>query len=216
MKQPLMYIRTDKNGTKYYSDCTCKRCGGGGYIDAYKYNDGGVCFGCFGSGVSEKPSVVKEYTPEYKAKLDTKRAIKLEALEKERQELEAKRELERQQRELEKQRKKQEALEPFKNSEFVGEENQRLEFKLTCNKSIQIQAPFTYGQYDDGIRYLNMLFDSNNNVYMWKSTKSLKPGESYAVKATVKSHTVYSDIKQTNLTRLTVISTMEGNANANS
>ena len=63
------YIRTDKNGTKIYHDYTCRRCGGRGGADAWAYT-GWTCYECGGSGQSRTPSVYKEYTPEYRAKLD--------------------------------------------------------------------------------------------------------------------------------------------------
>lgn len=63
------YIRTDKNGTKIYHDYTCPRCGGRGGADAWAYT-GWTCYECGGSGQSHKPQVIKEYTPEYRAKLD--------------------------------------------------------------------------------------------------------------------------------------------------
>lgn len=71
-------VKVDKNGTKYYSDCTCQRCGGKGWISCYSFIDGGICFECGGSGVS-KERIEKEYTPEYRAKLDAKREAKKEA-----------------------------------------------------------------------------------------------------------------------------------------
>ena len=72
------FIKIDKNGTKYYSDCTCQRCGGTGRMPYYIYN--GICFECNGSGIS-KERIIKEYTPEYQAKLDAKKAAKREAAE---------------------------------------------------------------------------------------------------------------------------------------
>lgn len=71
-------IKIDRNGTKYYSDCTCQRCGGKGRISYYSFIEGGICFECGGSGVS-KERIEKEYTPEYRAKLDAKREAKKEA-----------------------------------------------------------------------------------------------------------------------------------------
>lgn len=59
------YIKTDKNGTKYYeTDHCCPRCGGTGQY--YHY---GHCFLCGGSGGH---GIVKVYTPEYRIKLDEK------------------------------------------------------------------------------------------------------------------------------------------------
>ena len=66
-------FKTDKNGTKYYYDWTCPRCGGAGGADAWKFT-GWKCYDCGGSGRTDKPSVYKEYTPEYQAILDQRRA----------------------------------------------------------------------------------------------------------------------------------------------
>lgn len=56
-------IKTDKNGTKYWEDTECPRCGGKGYISYYKYVESGRCFKCGGSGYF--PHHWKEYTAEY-------------------------------------------------------------------------------------------------------------------------------------------------------
>ena len=64
-------IKTDKNGTKYWFERKCPKCGGTGYIDCYAYIEGGRCFHCGGTG--EHPYSWKEYTPEYAAKLEERR-----------------------------------------------------------------------------------------------------------------------------------------------
>lgn len=64
-----VYVRTDKNGTKYFHDYTCPRCGGAGGSDKWQFT-GWTCYECGGSGRGVKPQVIKEYTPEYRAKLD--------------------------------------------------------------------------------------------------------------------------------------------------
>lgn len=66
------YIRTDKNGTKIYHDWTCTRCGGAGASDKWMLT-GRICYECGGSGRGHKPAVIKEYTPEYEAKLNARR-----------------------------------------------------------------------------------------------------------------------------------------------
>lgn len=68
-------IKTDKNGTKYYSDCKCRKCGGSGYLYGYEHVAGGVCFKCGGTGIENSYSW-KEYTPEYAAKLAERRRLK--------------------------------------------------------------------------------------------------------------------------------------------
>lgn len=73
----MVYVRTDKNGTKIYHDYTCPRCGGAGGSDKWTFT-GWTCYECSGSGRSHKPQIVKEYTPEYRAKLDAQRAKRSE------------------------------------------------------------------------------------------------------------------------------------------
>ena len=66
----MVYIRTDKNGTKIYHDYTCPRCGGAGGCDKWAFT-GWTCYDCGGTGERlNKPQIIKEYTPEYRAKLD--------------------------------------------------------------------------------------------------------------------------------------------------
>ena len=67
----LQYFKTDKNGTKYFYDWKCPRCCGYGMLDKW-INTGKTCYACGGSGVRTKAKIVKEYTPEYWAKLDAK------------------------------------------------------------------------------------------------------------------------------------------------
>lgn len=68
----LQYVRTDRNGTKYYNDWTCPRCGGAGESAKWMFT-GSICYGCGGTGKRAHPKVVKEYTEEYAAKLEAKR-----------------------------------------------------------------------------------------------------------------------------------------------
>lgn len=68
----LIYIRTDKNGTKYFHDWKCPRCGGAGFADKW-IATGRVCYECGGTGKRATPKTVKEYTDEYAAKLDARR-----------------------------------------------------------------------------------------------------------------------------------------------
>lgn len=72
-----VYVRTDKNGTKIYHDFTCDRCGGRGGSEAWKFT-GWTCYKCGGSGRVMEPQIIKEYTPEYRAKLDAQAAKRRE------------------------------------------------------------------------------------------------------------------------------------------
>lgn len=71
-------IKIDRNGTKYYGDSKCPKCGGSGYIYGYEHIEGGVCFKCNGSGIYYHSW--KEYTPEYAEKLALRRLEKAKKL----------------------------------------------------------------------------------------------------------------------------------------
>ena len=75
MAHELKLIKTDRNGTKYFHDYTCPRCGGYGQSEKWRFT-GLVCYECGGTGKLAVPKVVKEYTPEYWAKLEAKRQLK--------------------------------------------------------------------------------------------------------------------------------------------
>lgn len=79
MELKKTYIRTDRNGTRYYEVTTpCDKCGGARIIDCYKHVEGGRCFACQGSGVRVR--TVKEYTEAYAAKLEARREAKEAAI----------------------------------------------------------------------------------------------------------------------------------------
>lgn len=67
----LTLNRVDRNGTHYYTDCKCPKCGGTGNIYYYAHVEGGVCFLCGGSGVHPTQVVVRRI--EYQRVLDAKR-----------------------------------------------------------------------------------------------------------------------------------------------
>lgn len=64
-------VKTDRNGTKYWYEQRCPKCGGSGYLPEYHMVSNGICFKCEGSG--EFPHTWKEYTEEYAAKLEERR-----------------------------------------------------------------------------------------------------------------------------------------------
>lgn len=75
------YIRTDRNNTRYFSDCRCGRCGGRGGWEGWP---GFTCYECSGSGKTDKPSIVKVYTPEHATKLEAQREARAKKAEAER------------------------------------------------------------------------------------------------------------------------------------
>lgn len=77
------YLRTDKNGTRYFNDTTCPRCGGRGGWEGWP---GFTCYECGGSGRSGG-TIVKIYVPEYEEKLRARRLAKAEKAAAERERL---------------------------------------------------------------------------------------------------------------------------------
>ena len=69
-------IRIDRNGTEYWEETKCPKCGGTGYIAAYHHVDGGRCFYCDGTGYHR--TTWKVMTPEYSRKLEERRNAKAE------------------------------------------------------------------------------------------------------------------------------------------
>lgn len=65
-------IRIDRNGTKYWFENRCSKCGGTGRVPYLV--DNGICWQCGGNGIH--PYTYKEYTPEYAQKLANKRLEK--------------------------------------------------------------------------------------------------------------------------------------------
>lgn len=63
--------KVDKNGTHYYTDSRCPKCGGTGNLLYYYYVEGGVCFLCGGSGTHPHNFLVR--TEEYAKVLEAKR-----------------------------------------------------------------------------------------------------------------------------------------------
>jgi len=75
------YVRTDRNGTRYFEDHTCPRCGGrGGWEGWVDF----TCYECGGSGLSHRPTIHKVYTPEHEAKLAKDREARAKKREEER------------------------------------------------------------------------------------------------------------------------------------
>ena len=69
-------IKVDRNGTEYWFDPVCPKCGGTGHISGYEHIEGGICFQCGGSGNDGRGQTWKKYTPEYAAKLEARRIAK--------------------------------------------------------------------------------------------------------------------------------------------
>lgn len=265
------YIRTDRNGTRYFHDCTCGRCGGRGGWEGWP---GFTCYECGGSGIG-KGDDFKVYTLEYAAKLAAQRQARAEKAEKERQ---AKAIVERGdnlikagfgkendeyviyrvvgntyeikdqlkslgckfkpqvgwyspvvlddyecQRLSEKEILKESIYIEWKSrseiealfienqrkeddpSDWQGEVGSRLELYLHIDRKFQGEFSYAKGMWGTTNNYMYLMSDEDGNKYKWSTGKSYEEGENVHFKATVKDHTEYKGIKQTVLTRCTLV-----------
>ena len=106
------------------------------------------------------------------------------------------------QKDAENRRRLAEAAKQQAASEFVGVPGDRGDFTLT----LQFKRAFG-GEY--GVRYLQKFVDADGNVIVWWGTNDVAAGtvvgNTYVFKATIKSHDVYEGVKQTTLTRATLV-----------
>lgn len=201
-------IKIDKNGTKYYADDTCRRCGGLGERSEWYYT-GRTCYECGGTGHS-KVRIEKEYTDEFMQKLTERRAKKLaEKLAKEEEERKAhEAELRAEEERLEAERKaEEERIKAEKAvSQFVGEIGQKIEVEVIYIGSPYFTVRDPFGREET--KYIHSFKDLNGNKIVWFTGCGLRLEENdhVVIRATVKDHKVYKDEKQTSVLRLKVIS----------
>ena len=81
---------------------------------------------------------------------------------------------------------------------WQGNVGQRKEFVVTPYMNIPYSS-----MYGDG--YVNLMKDAEGNVYKWATSKKLEVGEQVTLKATIKAHEEYKGVKQTTLTRGSVL-----------
>ena len=232
-------VKTDKNGTKYWNTrVVCDRCvqGSGiymwgaiqtdrnGHIVGAQYS--GTCFKCGGAGYVWE--IQKEYTPEYRAKLDAaneKRKAKQRAKwEAER----AEREAEIARREAEKARREAERLAEIERNRghFIGEVGDKIEMTVTLARTFSYSVP-CYGTPWKTEEVTGYVFKTDdNNTLVWKTTGSLSrkvetpnghfggkdgkwydyispdEGDRITIKGAIKAHEEYNNVNQTILTRV--------------
>lgn len=210
MSEPVL-IRIDRNGTKYYVDDTCQRCGGMGERSEWYYT-GLTCFECGGTGHSRQRTF-KVYTPEYQAKLDAKRAVKLEKIKAEQEANLAKYAAEKKAKEekLEAERlaKEAELAKERAISKYVGSVGQRITIDVQYVGSPYFKRkPFNSWNPDDfEYVYLHTFKDSSGNKLIWKTTRGIEIEDGAFIKlcGTIKEHTEYKGEKQTQLQRCKIV-----------
>lgn len=82
------------------------------------------------------------------------------------------------------------------SSRHIGNIGERLELQLTLVKAVKLEDGF-YGP-----KMLYIFKDADDNQLVWYTTpREFEEGKSYNVRGTVKAHSIYKNIKQTELTR---------------
>lgn len=200
-------IRVDRNGTKYWEGMVpCDRCGGAGGADKWGYT-GWTCYKCGGSG--QMHDKWKEYTPEYEAKLESRRKARHQKYLEEHAEEIAQREAERKakeeaeriaQEEAERKEREQKA-----KSQYVGAVGDKIELDVILEKKAWFEIPSFRGFGTDTM-HIYTFRDCDGNAIVWKTTSgiSAENGESIHIKATIKDHNEYDNERQTVLSRCRV------------
>ena len=199
-------VKVDRNNSKHYVGIVnCDICGGTGGSDNWKYT-GWTCYKCNGSGRIAYRWI--ERTPEYEAKLESRRAKKAE---KERAEAEARRaRYEAAIKAAEEEKKAREAEEAARKeiSTYVGEVGEKLNIKARFDHTAWYER-HSFAGYGMEKVYIVSFRDEKGNLLIWKTTSpkgcaELEEGDEISLKGTIKEHTEYRDEKQTILTRCKV------------
>lgn len=212
-------IRVDRNGTKYWADDTCRRCGGAGERSEWYYT-GLTCYECGGTGRTT-PHIEKEYTPEYAAKLKASRDLRearklgyssveqmLEAQKAEADRREAER-IAQEEREAAERKAEEERLAALKaRSQFVGTVGEKLTATVVYEGSPYFERR-SFSGYGTERCYIHRFRDEDGNLLIWKSAcgfpvLNANEGETFTVIGTVKEHSEYKDEKQTIIVRAKV------------
>lgn len=212
----MVLIKVDRNGTKYYTDDTCQRCGGAGQRSEWYYT-GLTCFECGGTGRS-RTRLIKEYTPEYAATLQARRdereAKKLgyasaeemkaariaEAARKE-----AEQAAEEERREAERKAEEERVRAAKAVSKYIGEVGEKIALTATYEGSPRYTRRDMYGRPETV--YIHRFRDADGNLIVWRTGTfpfKVEEGAAVALTGTVKGHDEYKDERQTAVIRCKV------------
>ena len=85
------------------------------------------------------------------------------------------------------------------SGEYVGEIGDRDVFELKIEKVIGLDGYYGHSS-------MHIMTDANGNTFVWNTaTKTLEVGTTYNLKGTIKDHKEYKGVKQTILTRCTIM-----------
>lgn len=208
-------VRVDKNGTKIWADDTCPRCGGAGGSEQWRYT-GWTCYECGGTGKRHTPRLYKEYTPEYEAKLEARRAKR--AAEKQAKweaehadEIAAKKAKEEAERIAREEREKAEAERKAQSTWYDCKPGDKVTVEAVYEGSPYYERrPFGAwpGSYEMEKVFIHR-FRVGTSLLIWKTTSyrgfaEIEEGNTVFLVGTVKDLTEYNGEKQTVLQRCKV------------
>lgn len=214
MAQNRRFIKTDKNGTKYWeSECSCWKCGGTGTYRWGAVINGvsqfaGVCYACGGSGKEIK--IEKEYTPEHEAKLAKARAKRMaKKIEEHEAKLAEQRAINDAIKAKEEARKAEIETERAKareTSQYVGSIGDKITVEVTFVFEASFETQF-------GTQHIYTFRDDEGNTLVWKTSAFLWyevgnketpvcKGDKIRLTASIKDHSEYRGERQTILQRV--------------
>lgn len=203
----MILVKVDRNNTHYYTDTRCPKCGGTGYIPGYEHVEGGVCFMCGGSGRGSRSVIVRTY--EYNQKLVN---AWLEKARKTAGERNAKYLQSRgfsvegfawivmgKTFEIKDLQEKWEADHAPK-TEWYGSIKDKVDLNVKLIRRCSYDTMY-------GTTYVYTFEDDQGHQLVWKTGTWLEQdkGDEVTLKGTIKAHSEYKGIKQTELTRCKVI-----------
>ena len=231
----LTYVRTDRNGTQYFEKkVRCWRCDGYGIYFMGVHNGNlipssvadGVCFRCGGRGWEVE--TVKEYTPEYAAKLEARRAKKAAAEAAKREEERAEREAEQIRREAEEAKREAERLAEIERNrgKFIGNVGDKFQAEVTLSGTFSYERSCFNAPWKTETVTGYVFKTDDGNTLVWKTTGDLcrkeyredghlcdnkgryepvspDEGDRITIKGTIKDHQEYYNVNQTILNRVT-------------
>ena len=220
----LQYVKTDRNGTKYFYDWNCPRCGGEGGAGQWLYT-GFTCFRCGGTGKRETPKVVKEYTPEYWAKLEARREAKAAKYAEEHADEIAAEKAEQERREAERAaeeaRREAERLAEIERNRghFVGNVGDKIEMTVTLDHEFYFERACYNAPWKKETVNGYVWKTDDGNTLVWLTTGiplqyddtradgcpvTIFPesGERMTIRGTIKGHEERDNVNQTMLNRV--------------
>ncbi len=90
-------------------------------------------------------------------------------------------------------------------SQWVGNVGDRIEIRVKIDRAFEGSYSFSGGPWGSKTTYMYLMHDEAGNIYKWSTSCYYKEGDECHFRATVKDHSEYRGVKQTVLTRATLV-----------